>query len=191
MTSEVGICNSALAKIGESEFITTLTEDNKRARVCNQQYFKLRDDLLRGHQWNFATKRLKLAQDSSTPVSEFDFQYTLPADWLRTVDVHNNDGGLGTVEYRMEGGKILSNSDEIWLVYIFRVTDVNAMSADFQEALAYRLAVELATPVAQSNTLKQALSEDFKSQLRRAKSSDSIEDFPPAFPEGSWVTDRF
>ena len=72
-----------------------------------------------------------------------------------------------------------------------QVTDANLMPPDFREALAYRLAAELAVPIAQSNTLKQQLAEDFKAQLRRAKSSDSIEDFPVSFPEGSWVTERF
>ena len=45
-SSEVAICNSALIKIGAAE-ITSLSDVNKRAQLCNEQYSKLRDELLR------------------------------------------------------------------------------------------------------------------------------------------------
>ena len=57
------ICNSALIKIGASK-IAALSDTNKRAILCNEQYPKLRDDLLRSHPWNFAIKRKVLSADS-------------------------------------------------------------------------------------------------------------------------------
>jgi hypothetical protein len=87
MASEVGICNSALIKIGASR-ITSLTEGSKNANLCAEQYAKLRDAELRAHLWNFATSRQKLAQISGAPVSGFEFHYQLPSDWVRTVAVY-------------------------------------------------------------------------------------------------------
>lgn len=190
MASEVGICNSALIKIGAAS-IVSLTEGTRNATACNEQYAKLRDGLLRAHLWNFAMGRVKLAQLSGTPVSEFDYHYQLPSDWLRTVAVHDNDAGQGTVEYRIEGRTLLSDASEIWLKYIKQVTDPNEMTPDFRETLASMMAMELAVPIAQSNTLKQLMRDEFRSAARSAKSSDALEDYPDEFPVGSWMSERF
>ena len=44
MSSKVGICNSALIKLGAST-IMSLADGSKNASLCNEQYDKLRDDL--------------------------------------------------------------------------------------------------------------------------------------------------
>ena len=191
MASEVGICNSALSKIGSPTRITSLTEGSRAANACNEQYAKIRDALLRSHTWNFATKRAKLAQSSEIPEYEFNFAYRLPADWLRTVAVHDNDAGVGDTAFRIEGRKLITNANELYLRYIRRVTDPNDMPADFREALAVNLAVELAILIAQSNSLKESLKADQKTALRRTRSTDAIEDYPEAFPEGNWITSRY
>lgn len=189
MASEVGICNSALMKIGATT-ITSLTEGSKNANACNEQYAKLRDDLLRSHTWNFATKRVKLAQLASTPTFEFDFEYQLPADWLRTVAVYDNSAGTGVVPYRIEGLSLLADATEAWLRYVRRVDDPNDMPADFRQTLSALLARELAVPIAQSNTLHQMMAERFKSANRQARSVDAIEDYAEAMPAGRWVEAR-
>lgn len=189
MSSDVSICNSALIKIG-AKTITSLTEGSKSANVCNEQFTKLRDDLLRSHHWNFATKRVQLAQLTELPNFGFDHAYALPSDWLRTVSVHDNDDGIGTVGYRIEGTKIFTDADQIYLRYIVRVTDPNEMPSDFREALASLLAWEIAVPIAQSNTLSELMRQRFERTARRARSVDAIEDAPTSLPPGSWVTGR-
>ena len=87
MASVVDICNSALNLLGAST-ISSLTEDSKNARLCNQRYEPIRNRTFRSHAWNFATKRVQLAKDSTAPVVEFANQYTLPSDCLRVLKVH-------------------------------------------------------------------------------------------------------
>lgn len=190
MATEIGICNSALSKIGVTKAISSLTEGSKTANACNEQYAKLRDDLLRAHLWNFATARAELQASTTAPASEYDFAYQLPSDWIRTVAVHDNDAGEGAVEYRIEGRQILANALRAWLKYVKRVADPNEMPADFREALALMLAAELAAPIANSNTLKTTLAAEFQRKLRKAKSTDAVEDYPESMPAGSWVTAR-
>lgn len=189
MASEVGICNSALNKIGAS-YITSLAEGSTNANACNEQYAKIRDALLRNHPWNFAAKRVQLAQLSTTPVFGYDYEYQLPSDWLRTVGVYDNDGATNIPKFKMEGGKILTDSDEIYLRYVYRMTDPNQMSADFREALAAVLAKDLSTKIAQSNTLRELSDRDVMLAVNRAKSADSIEDWPEKMPESSWTSVR-
>lgn len=189
MASEVGICNSALVKLGEPT-ITALDQGGKAASTCNALYDKLRDELLRRHQWNFAVARVKLARLSEAPAFGFDHQFELPADHLRTVAVFDNDAGIGAVRYRIEGGAILSDAEDIYLHHIRQVTDPNRMTADFREALSAMLAMEMAIPIADSRTLQQQMAELFRLKLTIAMSTDAVEDFPDEIPAGSWVAER-
>ena len=190
MASETGICNSALLKIGATR-ITSLTQGTKNANACQELYPTLRDDLLRQHAWNFAVKRRKLAQLSDEPTYEFDHAHQLPTDWLRVLAVHGDDAAYSIPEYRIEESKtLLASVDEVWLTYVRQVTDPNEMTSDFRQVLSGYLARELAVPIAESNTLWERMDVEYRRGLRRARSVDSIEDFPVKRPDGSWLTAR-
>jgi hypothetical protein len=144
MASSTDIVNEAL-RLLKAERITSLTDGSNNANKANDIYEEVRDTLLRGHNWNFATKRQKLALSATAPTFEFDNAFPLPSDWIRTISVHDNDAGSGTVLYREEEvagqGAIVTSADELWIRYVYRVTDPNRMASDFRTALAYAIAV--------------------------------------------------
>ena len=113
MASDTSIANQAMRML-KANRITSLTDGSNNANAANDVFAEVREELLRSHAWNFATKRQKLAQLSTVPVFEFDNAYALPSDWIRTVSVHDNDAGAGTVLYREEEiddqGVILSSA---------------------------------------------------------------------------------
>ncbi len=185
----MGICNSALSKIGARQIIS-LTDGSKRSNFCAEQYPKLRNRELRRHVWNFAKARVKLARSATGPVFGYQNAFALPADWFRAVSLHDNAAGAGSVRYKIEGRFTLSDADDLWLCYIRRVTDPNEMTADFLEVLATLIAMEGAVPLANSTTLKGDLRADYKDLIRSARSIDAIEDFPDALPQGSWAEAR-
>ncbi len=189
MASEVGICNSALTKIGAGR-IVALDDGSKNANACAELYPKLRDDLLRRHVWNFACERLKLARLAAAPAFGYAYAYQLPSNWLRTVAVYVDDAGAVLADYRIEGRTILSSAEALYIVYIRVATDPNEMPADFREALAAMLACDLAVPIAQSSSLRQEMADAFRDALARAKSVDAVEDCPEPMPEGAWVAVR-
>ena len=169
-SSEVQICNNALIKLG-ADTITSLSDDTKPARLCNQMYSILRDDLLRAHPWNFAITRLGLAQLSTTPAFEYAFEYQLPSDCLRVLRIKAR-----RAEYRIEGRKLLTDETTVELVYIKKVTDVSQFDSTFSDTLALKLASEIAYNITNSTTVAQSMVELFERRFRRAKMSDAQED---------------
>ena len=95
MASVVEIVNSALNLLGAST-ITALTDDSKNARICNQRYEPIRNRIFRSHPWNCLLKRVQLAQDTTAPVVEYAYAYTLPSDCLRVLKLHT--GALDSIE---------------------------------------------------------------------------------------------
>ncbi len=195
MATEVGICNSGLSKLGNNR-INSLTEGTPAANLCLEQYDKLRDHLLRSHDWNFAASRVKLAQLSSTPAFGFDYQYALPSDWMRTISVHPADSrSTHITDYATEStpdeGRVLrTDYPDVYIRYVRRLEDPNVMDPAFREALAWRLAMELAVPLAKSGSLRDRMAAGFEDSLSIAKSIDGQDDPSQALPDGSWVTAR-
>jgi hypothetical protein len=191
MASVIDICNSALYKVG-CDRISTLTEQNKRAKICNDIYSKIRDATLRSHPWNFATKRIQLAQDSTAPVFGFDYQYQLPSDCLIVRGV-SNDSSMGTsrnIDYKIEGDKLLSNETAIYIEYTFKETNTTNYDANFVDALAYRLAIELAYPLVQSLSLVDRIKKDYKDWMADARTFDAQEGRPEDLIDDVWLNSR-
>jgi hypothetical protein len=169
-TSATSICNSALIKIG-AERIISLDADNDRARLCNEQYEKLRDEVLVSHPWNFAIKRAELAEDSDTPLFDFEHQYPLPSDCLRvlTTDLPSES------EYAIEGRLILCNEPTLQIRYIQQVVDTSKFSKAFVEALAFRIAADIAYPITQKMSLMEDMHKLYDQFMSKARSYDSQE----------------
>lgn len=193
MATEVGIANAALRRLGATR-IASFTDGSKSANCVLDFYEETRDELLRSHPWNFARSRQKLAQLATAPAFGFDYAYGLPSDWMRTVAVHDNDAGEGTIEYseEIQGGQgvILASSSAVYLSYVAFISDPNRMPADFRKALSRLLATAMAIDLTKSNTIRSECDDEAKSLVRRAKSTDAQGSSPVRRPQGSWAAVR-
>lgn len=193
MPAEVDIINIALRKIGAST-ITSRADGTKNANVADDLYDEVRDTMLRHHPWNFATKRVKLAKLTTAPAFEFDNAFAMPSDWLRTISVHDNDAGLGTMIYREEQvasqNCIVADVEDCYLRYVSREVDPNLMSADFRYALAVWLAKDMSLPIASSSSMHNEMDEELQIAMAKAKSTDAQGGFPERRPRGSWADSR-
>ena len=176
MASVVDICNSALNLLGAST-ISALSDDSKNARLCNQRYEPVRNRIFRGHAWNCLTKRVELAKDSAAPVIEYTNQYTLPADCLRVLKVHNGttDSIASSIDYAVEGRKIKTDEGTVFLVYIAKITDPNESDTYLVEALAAAIAADIAYAITNNATLANNYQNVADERLREARFVDATE----------------
>lgn len=186
MASEVDICNLASNKIGQNSIIS-LTEDSKAARICNLFYTDTRDSLLRQHPWNFAIKRVELAKLTTSPVFGFDNEFQLPSDCLRVMYTNLV---FPADAFRVEGKKLLANSDSVKIEYISRIEDTTQFDALFVDALWMSLAARIAYNIADNTTLAESLDHKVKEVIRHAKSIDGQEGVPYPIDADDWLNTR-
>ena len=171
MASVVQMCNSALNQLGAAS-ITSLTDNPKNARLCNERYETIRDAVFRSHPWNSLIKRQQLAQDTATPAWGFKYQFTLPSDSLRVlaIDAYNSD-------YKVEGRKILSNESTIKLIYVSTITDPNEMDVLLRETISAALAADLAYSITANLQVSGLMAEKYQAKLSEARHSDASEGY--------------
>jgi hypothetical protein len=186
MSSVVDVCNKALDKLGHGA-ITSLSDGTKAANLCDRAWPLVRDQVLRDHPWNFAVKRAVLAASNTAPEWGFSAKFPLPSDNLRLVEVRD----LSTSEYSVEDGCIQADADTLYIRYVYRVTDPNRYDSLFIDAAACRLAFELCEALTQSNTKKDALSQEYEDSLTRARRVDGQENPPQQYEEDDWIAVRY
>lgn len=198
MASKTDIANRALTKLGEDR-ITDLLDDTERARTVNSLYGIVRDAELRAHVWNFAIKRASLPRLAEVPGYGFGYQYQLPADLVRLIQVNewwywrggNDHYAASNAEYQVEGRMILTDYESpLKIRYVASVDDPGLYDALFVEAFACRLALECCERLTQSNTKLQAIQLQYKESMRQATRSDALENPPQALPDESWMLAR-
>ena len=172
--TEVSICSSALTKLGD-ETITSLTDDNDRARKCNLLYGSTRDSVLRSHPWNFALKRASLAALVDAPIWEYDYAYQLPADCLRLVKTNANTKDV----HKIEGRQIYTDAvAPLLILYVRRVEETTDFDANFVDALIVRLAFELANVITGKKRYAEEMWGEYQTKLAHARTIDGMEGSP-------------
>lgn len=198
MSSQVEIANRALTKLGAARIIS-FGDDNKQSRSVQSMFPIVRDAELRAHIWSFAVKRVSLAALTSTPDWGYSFQYELPSDCLRLIQVNDSFQGpdmsnyrnASTAEYMLEGNKILTDYvAPLKIRYIARTVDITQWDATFIEAFACRLAAEMAEDLTQSNQKKDAAWQEYRQALSVAIRSGAVEQQPQDMPDDSWMLSR-
>ena len=176
MASTVDICNSALNLLGAST-ISALTEDTKNARLCNQRYVNIRNRVFRSHNWNCLIKRVQLAADSTGPVVEYTYGYTLPSDCLRVMAIStgSTDSIKSALDYKVEGRKIVTDETTVYLIYVAVDTDPTNYDAYLYEAIAHQLAADLCYSITNNSTLANNYMTRADERLREARFIDATE----------------
>ena len=190
MASTVQICNQALSKVGAARIIDLL-DDTKNARILNAIFEVKRDAELAAHPWTFAIKRAKIPALSTAPAFGWLYSYPLPSDFLRLIEVGNETNLYDTdsgARFQVEGNAILCDeASPLQIRYVYRVTNTGLFSALFVEALACRLAAEIAEELTQNSGKRDMAWAEYKEAIKQARRVNAIEQPPNKQPDLSWV----
>lgn len=201
MAGTVDIANYALNIIGASN-ISDFGENSKAARLVNQRYEAVRDAVFRSHPWNCLIRRAELAQEVDAPVFGYAYQYSLPTDpfCLRVLEFSNGSlsypqdnmtNNSGGPVFMIEGRKLLTDEGTARIKYIGRVTDPQQYDALLTEALAARLASEIAYALTGSTSVSQLADSLYRDKLREARFVDATEGAPQKLEASDFIEARF
>lgn len=184
--TQVGICNLALTRIG-CDSITSITQETKSARLLNAIWDHKRDEFLRKHRWNFATKRATLAPTGADPEFGYDYEYDLPNDCLRVLEPDDSDE---SIDHVIEDGKLLCDESTLDLSYIYRNTNYAAWDSLAASAFAWELASEIAYSMTQSLALAESCEKKARAVLAEARNADGSEGTMGAVVANTWTDAR-
>lgn len=196
--SNVAIANLALTKLGDLR-ILNLTDNTKPAREVNAVFDMARDYLQRRFSWRYCIKRANLAADTSTPLWDWSYQYPIPSDCLRILQVGqwypspdlSDLISTGGQEYVLEGKYILSNqAGPLKLRYLSRVTDPVQFDTAFDMAFSAYLAYLVAEPLTASAEQKQMAYNDYRNAIKDAVIANAIENPPESLADQTWILAR-
>lgn len=194
MATDVDICNLALAHIGDSALVTSITgsDNSTQALQCARFYAIARDQALERHPWRFSLKHSTLSAAAVTPPESWSYAYALPDNWLRIVQVLRS-GTTVTETYQglplpvvqripfsveMVGSTqvLLCNQAECTVQYMEKVTDTTKYTSGLVAAISYLLASYLAGPIIKgkaASTMSQAMRQQYEVALLNAASLEA------------------
>lgn len=183
MASQVEICNMALASLGHKT-ITAITEASEGARKCRVFYQAAVDETIRDYNWNCATARAELAADSVAPSFGWSYQYPLPVDCLRVLQMERLD-----LKFKIEGRKLLTDESSCKILYLKRIS-TGEMDALLTGAVAARLAAEIAFPLSNNRGLANDMWKLYEAKKQEAGFVDAQEGTPDTPEVDSWLNSR-
>ena len=176
MTSPVSICNQALGWLGAKR-ITSFEDNSNEARLCADNYPTLRDALLEERAWTFADASLVLEAPIPSDWNNGDLKFLLPKDIIRVYRAYRNvsQGNLQPLpDWRREGKYLVCRfPGPVYIRATVRVTNVNDWTGGFGQALAARIAADLAVPVTKSRKLQADMWNIYELKLVAAAATDA------------------
>ena len=194
MSSEVALCNLALSHLGQGG-ISSLDENSTEAELCKLAYPVSRDATLRDHPWNFAMRREPLALLADEAPPGWDYVYQYPADCLAARYILP-ECGVGKPPFEIALGSggmqriVLTDEPSAWLAYTARVKDTTLFDPLFVQAVAVRLASDLAQPITGEGTKQQNLLRLYEGLLDMARQADANEGRVAAPPGSAFLEAR-
>ena len=189
MISEVAICNTALAWLGQT-LITTLDDPaDPNAEKCRNTYPFVRDAVLEEREWTFARARDISVTEQRGGWDQW-YRHSFPQDWLTVSNVYADPRSEDNIEWEREGRFILAKESTIYLRGLKRVTDTGQFTNLFVQALAARMAADLAIALTQDRAMQSDMWQLYQGKLAEAAARDGYQSSAQKMKPGMLVRGR-
>jgi hypothetical protein len=198
VASVVDICNLSLAHLGDSATVSSISPPDGSAQAdhCARFYPIARDALLEVLAWNFATRRVALAETANTPPDVWAYEYSYPGSCIRLLSILPESGDENAPQTYMQGtddsgGRVIwTNTENAIALYTHAITDTTKFSGLFTTALSYLLASYLAGPITRDAGTKKSMYQAYMTELGRAGVANNNASNNPATKNPSWIEAR-
>lgn len=181
--SSTSICCSGLLKVG-GDIISSLDDGSRAANICKQLYPTLRDEVMGSAPWRFAEKQAKLNADVAAPLFGYGHQFIIPSDCLRVLTVCSDN-------WTQQGNYILCNEPgPLNTTYLFQNTDESSWDARFAETLSWRMAMELALSLVQSQSMRTLAEGSYTKAIAQARAMNAVIGTPQRLVADIWSGSR-
>lgn len=192
------LSNIALTRCGAKEITSFSDDESREAIMCRRLLHPARRTALTQHTWNGAVRAVQLTENTSITPVFYSYAFTLPTDMLRLISVHPSDDPYAQCHYALQNANsteadniLVTDSNQIYIRYVFDNTDLNSLSDGFREVLTFILARDLCMALGKSAQKYDLTNKEYRRALSMAKSIDGLQDYPERLAEGSWVTGRY
>jgi hypothetical protein len=179
----------ALARIQVKQAIGALTDETPVARLCTRFYEQTRQALLREFPWPFCEQYYTLALVTEEPNARWAYAYRYPTGVLRVNDIVSSiripspkipfkigSDAQGRLIYTDEASAVIAANTDI--------SDTTQMDPLFIDAFAWRMAVELASPLSESAEVLNFANVKYEMSIRKAMAAALNEDSPDEYESG-------
>lgn len=197
-TTAAQLCNIALARVGQRQFIDNLDENNAQAKLCKTLYAPARDTVLESFAWQFAARRATLALLAAVTRDGWTYAYDLPSDCLAPREIYagtRNPAGEQRIPWSVEddptyGRIVLTDQAEAVLSYTRAMETVALFPPLFIEALAWKLASDLALSLPVKPAVFPMTKREYEIALSRAIAAQLNQRQADAALDAEWIRGR-
>lgn len=195
MSSEVEICNMALAGVGVGQEISAFDEGSQEADKCSLFYAACRDRVLRDFDWPFARRYYTLGLVEEDPNTDWTYSYRYPATCLNArrivgatrIDISRIPFTLGSDD---SGKLIYTDEPEAVLRMTARITDPEIFDPMFVSAFAWLLGSKIAPGLARDSKIAAEAYRMYLTDLASARADAANETGQDAPAEAESISAR-
>lgn len=200
MATQLQIINRALTRAGAARIMDP-SENTKSGRAVAAAYDGVRDSALAVANWKFAMERTTLA--ATTAQDGYGYAYTIPANWVRFVEVLDKWVGAPILGPRYisdypelfqieQGRTLLTNfGPPLKARGVKRIEDASQYDPLFNDYLILSLCAEVWEDVSRKSATKlEVILSERNRALSIARVNNAIQEPPDEIDDTSWMLSR-